>query len=387
MIIRTSKQEIKDYFDNETHINQGALKKLLGGVRKFKEAKEKKLFYEEEEHFVIGSAVDVKLTQGEEIFKEEFYISMLTDKPSDTVMSIIQEVFQTLLETRTDEEISLLSGSLSLFPDLITSACANHNWNNRWGDEAKIRAITDQGVNYFNELVKANGKQVITLEEAALIDNIVYTLKNHPVTKYLFEDSDNYVIIYQKPLYFAVEGVMCKALPDIILIDKQTNIIHCFDIKTTGDELINFPYNAAKLRYDIQAAFYMEAIKRTIDSRDGIFSIEVQNGEGVPPSLYEFPIASIAGFSFVVASKIDTSQPVIYTASQDFYFMGKYGREELAFKANEEMPKLSFGKVHGFMDLIHLYDWHCKNGFETDFMISTNENVLPLNWNVRSLYI
>jgi hypothetical protein len=383
MIIRTNKQEIENYFNDEDHINQSLLKKLSGGVDYFNKEREKQAHYDEVTSFVIGSAVDTMLTQGEEIFNEQFYVSMLDVKPSPTVMSIIKQIADTLIETRSEEDIALMPGNLSLFPELICSACRNHNWNPKYGDEALIRNILEQGNNYFDETIKSIGKQIISLEEKVIIDNIVKSLKTHDETKDFFENvEENFYVIYQKPVYAMINNVKCKALPDIIVIDAVGNLT-IFDIKTMEEPVIKFPEQAKRFRYDIQAAFYLAVINRHLENNNWKLTINI--GEDSEPM--SISVGAIKGFGFIVESKSFTGNPVIYHANQSFLNMGKYGREYLMFKNqdNELTGTLSFSPVQGFLYLLDLYQWHLNNGFDIDRIIKENNNNLNLEWGINMI--
>ena len=67
-------------------------------------------------------------------------------------------------------------------------------------------------------------------------------------------------IIYQMDIDFDIEGVKCKALPDIVKIDHATKVINIYDLKTTSSYDQNVMGSIVKFGYDLQAAWYTIAL-------------------------------------------------------------------------------------------------------------------------------
>ncbi len=62
---------------------------------------------------------------------------------------------------------------------------------------------------YWQNLIEANGKQVLDDNEWVIINNIILSFTTHKFTKHLFVDGDDIDIVYQFPMYWEYEGIKC----------------------------------------------------------------------------------------------------------------------------------------------------------------------------------
>jgi len=359
MIHRTKKSEVANYYDND-NLSQSKIKLLLSNVNLYNAVTQTDLYYNEKTHFVIGSAVDCWITEGEEVFDNTYYISKLGKKPSDVVMSIVEEVFDKIEKNEVK--------SLDNYFDLIKNSCNSHNYYDNRLDESKVNTLVKQGKDYFNELRNSNKRQILSEEEYKLIKDISENLLTNEYTKKYFEDSVGKDIIYQLPLYFKYCGVECKALLDMVIIDHFKKEIILCDIKTLGDYTSNFPKSSNKRRYDIQAAFYIQAL---IESGSKVESIISKSIEGY----------KVVGFRFIVESTLSPGNPLVFKVVPDLLIMGKLGRPHVTFSKKEIPPSgIQFNKIPGFEYGISLYKWYQEHGFETEKIISINEGELEFDW-------
>lgn len=238
MKIITSFKKVKEYYENKDHVSQSQLKLLNEGLHKFKSEKEPELYYEEKEYFVIGKAVDIIVTQGRDAFDKFFYISKLEEKPSDTIMSIWHEVYDNY--DNFDKS----------FDSLILNACNNHNYQTNWKDDTRIKKI-QESILYFEELIEAKERQIITTEENFLIREYVDKIINGKYTHFFFDDMETAEIDYyfQMPVYFMTNGVQCKALLDMVIVDHINKTMQPIDIKTSSDTARNFYKTMRRYRY------------------------------------------------------------------------------------------------------------------------------------------
>lgn len=345
MIIRSSKQAIQDYVESSA-VNQSKLKLLGISAQAFQEVKEPDLFFEEKEHFLIGKAVDDAITMGEGYWNEHYYISNIT-KPSDTIMSIIQQVFQ----SRTSD---------NLFDNDILSAIEAHNYQPNWKIDTKISKVSTEGEGYWFELLQSEGKQVLDSNQYMKCLSIVNQLTEHRFTKHYFTDIPSWDTYYQVPIYFTVDGIECKALLDMIIVDHEFKTIIPIDIKTIGDYTKFFDYQSKKRRYDIQASWYMEAVKQWI----------------IDNNLKEYHLDN---FKFIVASTTKQCDPLIYRTDQVFIKVGKYG---LTKKVDCSVSKYKFTSYidnYGWEKLLKIYKWHQENGWDVDYEIENNNGIFILS--------
>lgn len=344
--------KMNEYYENPA-ISQSKLKLLLGNPSRFITVEEPELYFEEKKHFIIGSAVDFLLTQPEEEFSDYYHVSNLENKPSDTIKSIINQVFDKVTEQNAG------IGPIVLYPEIVLECCNEHGYQSRWNDETRINKVCEAW-EYWVYLIASRGKQVLSLEEADLIDRIVMSIRTNEATSKYFNKEG---VKFQVALYFEYEGVDCKALLDMVIFDEENKTIQPIDIKTMGEGTLRFPISLRKRRYDIQGAFYTEALERI------------------------FPDYVILPFIFIVESTTNPGNPLIYTLDSSLLNIGKNGRSSVYLEGtmgeflNEE--KVTYGRIEeikGFHQLIELYKYYAENGFEKDQIVRENKSELTIDW-------
>jgi hypothetical protein len=292
---------------------------------------------------------------GEEVFKKEYYVSTLENKPSASVMSIVQEVYD--IESEKYPKLSPLDFSDERGREVILEVAARQDFQRKWKDDTKYNKIVEQGQLYWNDLVCSGGKQILSLEQYDTITNIVSSILENPYTAKYFEDSKDVDIYYQLPLHFKYECdgniIDCKALLDMVIINHRDKTIQPIDIKTMGDYTINFPISFFRRRYDIQAAFYTEAAMSS-------------------NRLNKYSNYKMLLFKFIVESTIEQGNPLVYTCTYDVLDRGKYGTP------SQKIDGHILRGREGFVHALKLYNWHLKNGFEQDKVVVENEGNLLL---------
>ena len=129
---------VEDYYINPA-ISQSQLKLLLGPDPSiFNTVQEPDLYFEEKKHFLIGDGVDMQLTRPIEEFNQKFHISNLQNKPSDTIKSIVNQVYDLV-----KEEVGALAekGVLRDHTSKILDACNDHNYQPNWKTETRIAKV------------------------------------------------------------------------------------------------------------------------------------------------------------------------------------------------------------------------------------------------------
>ena len=194
-IIIGTKQQIDDYFASDA-LNQSKLKGLLTSLSKFKKddfgSSEK--YYEEKEYFTIGTAVDCILTGEEGQFNNSYYISDIEKKASDTIVSVVHEVFDLVLDffsTRQEESFigflnsldDLEDGSngydLKYWSEYINSAIHSQKLYPSYKQETRVAKVLESS-DYFKDLCLSYGKQILSRSEKDTIDSIVESLRTSP---------------------------------------------------------------------------------------------------------------------------------------------------------------------------------------------------------------
>ena len=351
----------ENYYDSP-RLSQSQLKLLLAGPKAFLEEKEPELFFEEKKHFIIGSAVDTYLTSVVD-FNEKYYISHLTEKPSDVVKSILYEVYSKAKDKIAEDDSYK---NLEFLKQEIMDSCESHGYYKNLKPETRINKILDFN-DYWKEIISSDNKTIITQEEAEIVSNIVRKVATNQFTSKYFKDSDeNITVLKQLPIEFEVKEVECKALLDIVYIDHNNKTITPIDLKTIGESVKNFPESLRKRRYDIQLSWYVEALSQWKENN-------------------EFKDYRISDFKFIVVSTTEDEEPVVFTCDESLLYIGKFGREVLYLKgelwgSDEMEPYHRLSKIKGYLDLLDDYLYYMENGFSQDRMLREGKDKLMLDW-------
>jgi hypothetical protein len=183
------------------------------------------------------------------------------------------------------------------------------------------------------------------------------SLSNHYATRPfftldLFKDSDNYDVYLQYPIYFEIEGIECKALPDMIIIYKKSNTVQIIDLKTTSETTTNFIRSIRKYRYDIQLAWYSLAVF----GKQSPFRTEI---EGVKNKEYLFLVETTL--------PTEIGNPAIYSLSQHCI--------QLAISGDYECGKVT---RPGILQLLSDYKYYKENGFGTPRVLDENDHLIEV---------
>ena len=355
---------VEDYYINPA-ISQSQLKLLLGPDPSiFNTIQEPDLYFEEKKHFIIGNGVDMQLTRPIEEFNQKFHISNLQNKPSDTIKSIVNQVYDLV-----KEEVGSLAGKglLRDHTSKIIDSCNDHNYQPNWKTETRIAKVVEAW-EYWEDLKAAEGKVVLSQEENDLISQIVMSIRTNPTTSKYFETSKDVEILDQLAIYFSYCGIDCKALLDRVIVDHKNKTIQPIDFKTMGDQTIYFPKSLRQRRYDIQAAFYTEALK----------------------SKKEYETYKILPFKFIVESTINPGNPLVFTCSQELLRIGQFGAPKTylygkivseGYDHMSEYKSMVTLEIKGFHQLIEDYKWYMENEFEKNKKIVESQGEFQLDWN------
>jgi hypothetical protein len=351
----------ENYYDSP-RLSQSKLKTLLYSPKAFLEEKEPELFFEEKKHFIIGSAVDTYLTSVVD-FNEKYYISHLTEKPSDVVKSILYEVYSKAKDKIAEDDSYK---NLEFLKQEIMDRCESHGYYKNLKPETRINKILDFN-DYWKEIISSENKTIITQEEAEIVSNIVRKVATNQFTSKYFKDSVEEVTIFrQLPIEFEVKEVECKALLDIVYIDHNNKTITPIDLKTIGESVKNFPESLRKRGYQIQAAWYVEALKQWKENN-------------------EFKDYRILNFKFIVVSTTEDEEPVVFTCDESLLYIGKFGREVLYLKgelwgSDEMEPYYRLSRIKGYLDLLDDYLYYVEKGFSQDRLLKEGQDKLMLDW-------
>lgn len=300
----------QDYLSN-TGQSQSRLKKILLHPNLYINYDPNSDMDEPAEVTVIGDGVDLLLTQGEDVFMEQFYFSTV-ERPTGQMGDFVWHLFANRNDTMAENIAYELAGFKR---DTL----------------AKVRErFEKEGKAYYDDLIAGEGKKVVSPTQYATIQNVANTLKMSPFTSKYVLGNSQFKVFTQQALNFEYKGVACKGLLDLVVVDTVNNILYPIDLKTTTTSLNYWVEMLLKHRYDFQAAFYTEALKQTD------LSVYGDN-------------LTIHNFRFIVESQKYPGSPLIYEMSDHLMALGKTGGTYL-------------GKEYeGFDQAIDRLLWHSEN--------------------------
>lgn len=241
----TDLKTLKNYRDSPA-ISQSFLKRVLSNnTREFKETIP----------MLLGSYVDCLLSSAH--LKEDLFIDDLDKRPSETIRGFLIQLRDILLSTGSS------IGELKDHKDLVIQIARDANYNSKWGDEAIWNAIEKDGSTYWEFLLKSDGKSILTKEEKELSNRVVSLTLDHHVTGKYFIEQPNVDKYFQKDIYWKYNGLNCKGLIDLLIVEHETKSIYLIDIKSTTVSSIEEWFRVCKSKnYPFQLAFYKEGVEQ-----------------------------------------------------------------------------------------------------------------------------
>ena len=300
----------QDYLSN-TAQSQSRLKKLLLHPNLYANYDPNSDMDEPAEVTVIGDGVDLLLTQGEHIFLKQFYFSTV-ERPTGQMGDFVWHLFANRNDTMAENIAYELAGFKR---DTL----------------AKVRErFEKEGRAYYDDLIAGEGKKVVTPTQYNTIQVIANSLKTNPFTSKYILGNSQYKVYTQQAINFQYEGIECKGLLDLVVVDTVNNILYPIDLKTTTTSLNYWVETLLKHRYDFQAAFYTEGLMRSDLSKYGK-NLKINN------------------FRFIVESQKYPGSPLIYEMSNNLMALGKTGGTYL------------HKEYEGFDQAIDRLKWHSAN--------------------------
>jgi hypothetical protein len=334
--VKTSPMVIASYEENMA-INQSSLKEIMfNGIQSYLANKESlaktEKYFEDKEHFLIGKAVDIIMSFGQEGFDATYHVSSAEEKPSDTMMKVLHMTLQKV-EALSPSEIYPLGyeGYNSFIHDALNTVTTKGDKGETkvgyYMNRAKMDWLVDGRMNdvlgkkecidYWKDMVQGRGKQVISSNEKAIIDLVTNSWLTHPHTSDLFIEDVNIIQIYQYPVYFMLDGVWCKGLIDKIDIDTEKKTITIFDLKTMRGFTLNFPRVIRSRRYDLQLSFYHRGLCQGLKALSDFTSLDVTDYTVTNPVC-------------IVESTNNPGLPMQFELSDSLLLIGQRGDDRLS---------------------------------------------------------
>lgn len=219
----------------------------------------------------FGSAVDTKLTDGDEAFNERFIVC---DFPplSDTLVSITKFLHKSFHEDYR---------KLSMIDDIEISRAAlmlNYYANPKY-ENYRIKSIKDNCEEYYSLLTLAGDKTVLSQSDYSEVMACVDELKTNPATKYFFSINPfetHIEKLFQLKFKAEFQGIPVRCMFDEIIVDHEKKMIYPIDLKTTGHPEEEFESSFTTWRYDIQAKLYSYILQQCLNKDEYFKDFKIQ---------------------------------------------------------------------------------------------------------------
>lgn len=326
-------------------MNQSLIKTLYKKGLKALRSDKPDRFYEEEEHFVLGNAFDCLVTTPEK-FNDLYYISDLEKKPSDTLMSVIQRAFALRQSDHFGDNNNNFLAAMDAEGWYVDKGIKRLEYK-AWLDATNLL--------YWQELVESEGKQILTLSERSLLENMIGSLQDDPELNIWHSLNGKCQFIQQAD----IQGVPCKGLLDKFCLKEDNSelwkSLHVgdtceaiiIDYKTYSGSSSKFSYAVKKYRYDVQMSFYRELISKGFFGGKYYSNIDCVN----------------------IVVNTDPNEPsFVWKYSEEDLAIGKYGawqthpREYIVFHNQADEAH-----IPGFQQMLERYNWYQKRNFEIEY--------------------
>ena len=159
---------------------------------------------------LYGSCVDTYLTDGVDAFNERFMVAIFPEL-KDSEISVIKSIFAVTDGLFTWDKVS---------NDIILQAIDDCKFQPNWRPETRLKVIKEKGEEYYNLLVLAKDKTLISQELYEEVLAAVDALKSSEATKWFFADNnpfENVERLYQLKFNAELDGVGYRCMFDKIL--------------------------------------------------------------------------------------------------------------------------------------------------------------------------
>lgn len=258
-------------------LNQSKLKRILEHPKLFIQEDVASEFDEPKDHIDIGDAVDLILTGSEREFHETFIVSTVS-RPTGNMGEFCWAKFK-YRDFENADELAYNEVGIKL-PKTV---------------EAYMEKFEKEGRAYYEQLLGAVDKRLITQDKYDTICRIVEAIKQNPFVYQYINPEGKYEVHFQVPLDFEYQGVKCKGLCDAICIDKATRAGFIVDVKTTRHSVSSFPYAFFNHRYDFQGAWYYLGFQEDKETRKKL-NINIVHGVVFVVGSSKFPDQSLSYF-------------------------------------------------------------------------------------------
>lgn len=333
--------EIPVTYRESSALNQSRLKRILQHPRLFIEETVQSEFDEASDHIDIGDAVDLLLTGGEREFHEQFIVGRIP-RPTGQMGDFCWAKFK-YRDFDTADQLAFDEVGIKR-PKTV---------------QEYLEKFEKEGRPYYDELLAAEGKRLLTPQKFETISRIVEAIKNNPhVYKHIDPQSEEYDIFYQVvatwTMYVLDTPIKCKGLIDCVKVHKKTREATIIDVKTTRHSVGNFFISYLSYRYDFQGGWYHFGLNQDEETKAALGITSVSENIIFVVGSTKFPDQSLAyhmnGYQVGMTISGYTHEgkyyPGIIEALSRYVYHTKhdkwdYRQEEYEANFNVPIPKIS----------------------------------------------
>ena len=227
-----------------------------GSARKFKDYLDGNLAHLETPSLYHGSMIHKFLLE-----PETFAVADV-ERPSDTIVKIMEMVYNiTKGEIDTD---------IDKHHEYIFGSAKELNYGQTWKPDTLIKKVIDQGKEYYDFLLRADGKVCIDQKMAGMLSAIKDSIGTHKAaTNLLFTGEGE-----NESEYFWGPNKEYKSKID--RYQKTGTKVNLIDLKTTSKSIEMFRDSFEYYHYDRQMAFYVDALEDNFMLVDKVYIIAVE---------------------------------------------------------------------------------------------------------------
>ena len=238
-----------------------------GSPRKFKDYLEGNLEHLETPSLYHGSTIHKFILE-----PETFAIADL-EKPSDTIVKIMDKVYNiTKGEIDTD---------INKYHEYIFGSARELNYGQSWKPDTLIKKVIDQGKEYYDFLLRADGKICIDQKTAAMLTAVGSAINSHKAASELLftgegKNEEEFYWGPGKEYKSKIDRYKKHKVAKTIKGITYSPTVDLIDLKTTSKSLEFFKDSFEYYHYDRQMAFYVDSLEDSGMFVDKVFIIAVE---------------------------------------------------------------------------------------------------------------
>ena len=227
-----------------------------GSPRKFKDYLDGNLEHLETPSLYHGSMIH------KFILEPDTFAVADVERPSDTIVKIMEKVYNiTKGEVETD---------INKYHEYIFGSARELNYGQTWKPDTLIKKVIDQGKDYYDFLLRADGKVCIDQKMAGMLSAIKDSITTHKAASDLLFTGEG----ENESEYFWGPNQAYKSKID--RYQKTGTKVNLIDLKTTSKSVEMFRDSFEYYHYDRQMAFYVDALEDNYMLVDKVYIIAVE---------------------------------------------------------------------------------------------------------------